>query len=79
MHKIWKEEIISMDGILDLLKRNVLLLLSTHILVVAYLTFVWRTLIILTGGFKSGPPNQSKHTSDTNLKHFFCRTSIAQS
>jgi len=48
-------------------------MLCAHIRVVVFLAFVWGKgkgdNSDRACGFKPGPPNQSKHTWDTNLKH----------
>jgi hypothetical protein len=101
MPKVLKEEIVSMDNILELPQRNRSLLLSTLLPLVNnldgdakrnemqdYLSCMKHERVMHThssrciphvrmgkgdnsdcaGGFKLGPPNQSKHTWDTDFK-----------
>ena len=101
MPKVWKEGIVSLDGILELPKRNRSLLLSTLLPLVDnldgdakrnemqdYLACMKHEQVMHThssrciphfrmgkgdnsdcaGGFKPGPPNQTKHTWNADLK-----------
>ena len=45
----------------------------THIIVVVFLWMGTGDNSDYAGGFKPGPPNQSKHTRDTYLKQLFLK------